>query len=373
MEMKSLFAAAIELSRADQNALPIFVKTTKMVEEAGELCEAALQNHGYVAADKVGVGTVMEECADMMFQVLDILQSEYPRLSTVELFDHFEQMLERKLRKWVSKKMDVPEGMVESLLGLDSCEEFAAACGALGEPKQDQIVYPVLIRDRWYNTVVDDNGEQHFVGIGPVRALFAHQDLMFKTYGFNSPNCFGGRDVAKLAVMEDWDQFYILEGSILAGKPAGAVIRVARDYGYEVENSFTRPLERDINTDYARSLPQGNPDDPQVGDHFAVRIGNKWYDTVIDDHNVQRFVVQPVVNAFVDHSHKMFDEYWMKQRIADHPAVYGLNEIAVDFARHEWPLSEQIEFYTMFGYSVAGFCDMSWVANVEIDNPLWED
>lgn len=118
---------------------------------------------------------------------------------------------------------------------------------------------------------------------------------------------------------------------------------------------------------------KGDPKNPQPGDHFPVKVGEKWYDTVITEQGVQRFVVNGPVNALVDHQSKMFEEYWMKQRIADHPAMYSLNEMAVDYQMGKWSKEEMIEFYTMFGYSVSGFAGLSFVEDVEIINPLWEE
>lgn len=116
----------------------------------------------------------------------------------------------------------------------------------------------------------------------------------------------------------------------------------------------------------------GDPKNPKPGDKFEVKVGSKVYDTVIDEYGTQRFEINGPVNALVDHQHAMFEEYWMKQRIPNHPCVYSLNEIAVDFQKGKWSLDEQIHFYTMFGYSVSGFSGLSFVEDVEIINPLWE-
>jgi len=124
-QIVNTLALAVTVSRCDNNQLPIFVKTTKMVEEAGELCEAVLQNHGYVASDKEGVGSVLEESADMFFQVIDILQVEHPQLSVEELFAQFSDMLKLKLNKWVTKKMS-PEaqGLYQYILDIDEGKQI---------------------------------------------------------------------------------------------------------------------------------------------------------------------------------------------------------------------------------------------------------
>lgn len=117
----------------------------------------------------------------------------------------------------------------------------------------------------------------------------------------------------------------------------------------------------------------GDPSSPKPGDKFPVKVGERWYDTVIDDQGVQRFVSNGPVNALVEHSGKMFEEFWMKQRIPNHPCVFGLNELAVELQRGKWTVEEHIHFYTMFGYSVSGFSTLSFVQQVPIINPLWKD
>lgn len=118
-------------------------------------------------------------------------------------------------------------------------------------------------------------------------------------------------------------------------------------------------------------VSRGDPTDPKSGDMFPVRIGDKWFQSVIDEQGVQRFKTNGPVNALINHQQRMFDQHWMKDRIPNHPAVYGLNEIAVDFIHGNWSREEMIEFYTMFGYSVSGLVGMSFVEDVPVYNPLW--
>lgn len=414
-DIKSLIGAAIYLSRQDSNQLPTFAKIAKLGEESGELCEAVLQRHGYVASDKAGVGTVIEEAADVIFQAVDILQGEELGLSEQALLEALEQMMLTKLTKWVTNKMNLPEGLGSGVLGrlnedqslgnqLDlfwkSIEDGTIFDGISDrawdlverivqqqpdlfkdevDAKTEPVVYPVCIGGKWYDTIVDVYGKQSFVGIGPVAAMFDHQKRLHESFANGNPSriqyedLFGSYDIVTMKLNGQCSILEILEGSILAGMEYMPIAEQAIKDNIEVINSYPDKLAvvKPV-YDQARSIPQGDPTNPQPGDHFAVRVGDKWYDTVMDPVGTQRFVKQPIVNAFVDHGHKMFEKYWMTKRIENHPAVYGLNELASDHARGRWSKQDHIEFYTMFGYSVSGFSGLSFIANVEIENPLWK-
>lgn len=432
-DIKSLIRAAIVLSRQDSNQLPSFAKIAKLGEESGELCEAVLQRHGFVASDKAGVGTIIEEAADVIFQAIDILQGEEVDIPVEVLVEALENMMFIKLTKWVTKKMALPENLGPSVLGRlagdnleDSLDQFwksiedgtifddvsdqtwelaeriakqypdlfnDEAADAKTEPivppvciggkwydaKTEPIIYPVCIGGKWYDTIVDNTGKQSFVGFGPVAAMFDHQKRLHESFANGNPfhiqyeDLFGSYDIATMRLNGQCSILEILEGSILAGMEYKPIAEQAIKDNIEVINSYpdrltvVKPVY-----DQARSISQGVPTNPQPGDHFAVRVGDKWYDTEIDPVGTQRFVKQPIVNAFVDHGAKMFEKYWMTKRIENHPAVYGLNELASDWAHGRWSKQDHIEFYTMFGYSVSSFSGLSFLANVEIENPLWK-
>lgn len=123
----SALTVAIELTLQDKNALPVFVKTTKLGEEIGELCEAVLQQHGYVRADKSGVGTVLEESADVMLQVIDTLAYAYPDENAEALLTMFSLMVCKKLKKWANTKMDLEPGVYNRII----CEQGITAQAVL--------------------------------------------------------------------------------------------------------------------------------------------------------------------------------------------------------------------------------------------------
>lgn len=97
--MEQLLAKLVELTRLDTSALPTLGKTTKLGEEVGELCEAVLFHEGYVQ-HKDDVGSVLEESADVVLLVMDILSSCFPDESPETIADALKGMIELKAKKW---------------------------------------------------------------------------------------------------------------------------------------------------------------------------------------------------------------------------------------------------------------------------------
>lgn len=106
------------------------------------------------------------------------------------------------------------------------------------------------------------------------------------------------------------------------------------------------------------------------GDHVIVTINNQLYDTVIEENGVQRFVGNKIVEKYVLENIVRAD----RQRMAGKPMdLYDLNELELDFRNNLFTLDEMIQFSALHRYSVAGLCDLDFMENVEIYNPLWED
>lgn len=97
--MDQKFAEIIRLTRADRNALPLVGKTTKLFTEFGELCEAVLLMEGLIRF-KDTIGTPLEEGADIILMVLDILSSCYPNHSPERLIADLGDMVNAKVTKW---------------------------------------------------------------------------------------------------------------------------------------------------------------------------------------------------------------------------------------------------------------------------------
>lgn len=66
----------------------------------------------------------------------------------------------------------------------------------------------------------------------------------------------------------------------------------------------------------------------------------------IDDHGTHRFLDNRIVRELLDRSAN---------------AGYSLNEIAVDAHRGKYSEAEQRQLAQLIGYSVGGYCDLSYV------------
>ena len=114
--------------------------------------------------------------------------------------------------------------------------------------------------------------------------------------------------------------------------------------------------------------------DIKAGDHFIVQINGNDYDTVIDEHGVQRFVPNRIVAAFVDAALSAYNTFITTNPIEERDwskAPFGLNDI--DYTPNgTYTLDELIQFSTLHGYSVGGMCDLSFMSGVEVINPLWD-
>lgn len=103
-----------------------------------------------------------------------------------------------------------------------------------------------------------------------------------------------------------------------------------------------------------------------------VKINGKDYPSYIDGHGVQRFVSNPIVEAFLDSVQELLVQHGWKW-IDDH-GLYTLHSLSMDYqlGRKGITLEHMIDYFTMIGYSVSGFCDLSYFKDIEIENPLWD-
>lgn len=95
-----VFSRAIKGTREDLVALPRYAKFPKLQEELGEFAEACLHADSLVV--KEDVGTPIEEGADAMLMILDILSDQYPDVAPHQLVVMLEFQLMKKLLKWES-------------------------------------------------------------------------------------------------------------------------------------------------------------------------------------------------------------------------------------------------------------------------------
>lgn len=103
---------------------------------------------------------------------------------------------------------------------------------------------------------------------------------------------------------------------------------------------------------------------------IEVKLNGKPYQTHIDEHGVQRFVANKALSNIV---HGLVGLYGrIGYREFEALGLYGLNELSLDYHRGLIPQQDMIDLYTQMGYSVSGFCDLSYFQDLEIENPLWK-
>ena len=98
--------------------------------------------------------------------------------------------------------------------------------------------------------------------------------------------------------------------------------------------------------------------DAKPGDIIKVKVGGKDYDTSIDPDGVQRFKANGAVN-------------WLLHFAKSDGCA--LNDMAMAFCEGKFTQSDFAEFYMSLGYSVCGFCELSFFEGLEMEvvNPLW--
>ncbi len=89
------------------------------------------------------------------------------------------------------------------------------------------------------------------------------------------------------------------------------------------------------------------------GTEIDVLVGGVSYKTVIDEHGVQRFKANAVIKHLLD-SKKL-----------------DLNDLARDYHAKKFDQRSFAEFHMSLGYSVSGFCDLSFFEDLDILNPVW--
>lgn len=108
-----------------------------------------------------------------------------------------------------------------------------------------------------------------------------------------------------------------------------------------------------------------------VGDEIEITVGDRKFVTIIDEQGVQRFKANTAIKAFVDASTAAYNEWIVSDRST--PEGFNLNTLAEEYYKGLHTLDDMLTLYTSFGYSVAGFADVSYFERLDIRNPLWEE
>jgi hypothetical protein len=107
------------------------------------------------------------------------------------------------------------------------------------------------------------------------------------------------------------------------------------------------------------------------GDHIPVVIEGKLYDTIIDEHGVQRFPQSTINRYMSDHdSNGTLIDYGLPGAGAIIP-MSNLNVLVRAYHLGKIEKRDWMEF-VMQGYSVSGFLDLDEFRDWTIYNPLWD-
>ena len=87
---------------------------------------------------------------------------------------------------------------------------------------------------------------------------------------------------------------------------------------------------------------------------IIIKINGREFKTYLDARGVQRFRRNSLIEYIVDNG------------------GYLLNDLSIKYQNGQFTDDEFLDFYTSFGYSVGGFCDLSLFSHYTIENPLWD-
>lgn len=90
------------------------------------------------------------------------------------------------------------------------------------------------------------------------------------------------------------------------------------------------------------------------GDKITILVNGQSYETYIDEHGVQRFHM----NTVIDHLYNL--------------GKIDLNDLAIDYHHGQFDKDDYMKLNMDLGYSVCGFADLSSFEDYEIINPIWE-
>ena len=108
-----------------------------------------------------------------------------------------------------------------------------------------------------------------------------------------------------------------------------------------------------------------NPSEKQAWEDNAprvtVKIGEKEFQTFLDERGVQRFCGNSVIRRLMD-----------SPVLSDSMGALSLNTLSVDFHNGMFSTEDWLDFMTSFGYSVDGLMGWSEFQHLPIENPLWD-
>ncbi|KKN46796.1 hypothetical protein LCGC14_0669240 [marine sediment metagenome] len=91
------------------------------------------------------------------------------------------------------------------------------------------------------------------------------------------------------------------------------------------------------------------------GDKITILINGQSYETYIDEHGVQRFPTNTVLDYLFN------------------VGRLDLNQLCIDYQNGKFDKDDYMKLNMDLGYSICGFADLSSFEDYEIINPVWNE
>ena len=126
----------------------------------------------------------------------------------------------------------------------------------------------------------------------------------------------------------------------------------------ESEEAVLSILEGALDNEFDRHQPTEKEKWEASAPKIPVKIGEKEYQTFIDQRGVQRFCGNSVIT------------YMMSQDSGS--GKFSLNTLIVEYYNGKFSSEDWLDFMTSYGYSVSGLCSLTEFTYLPVENPVWE-
>lgn len=130
----------------------------------------------------------------------------------------------------------------------------------------------------------------------------------------------------------------------------------------EAEEEIQGYCEEALYNEFDRNKPTAKETWEANAPKITVKIGEKEFQTFIDEHGVQRFCGNSVITKLMD-----------SPPLNDSMGILSLNTLAIDYHNGHFSSEDWLDFMTSFGYSVSGLCSLNAFTFLPVWNPVWEE
>lgn len=153
----------------------------------------------------------------------------------------------------------------------------------------------------------------------------------------------------------DLDFVPVIRDAYLKGEPIEEVVHPTKgSIADAFHESIPSYLQLTLPTIFDRYQPTDKEKFEANAETIIVKVGDREFETFLDESGVQRFRGNTVTRYIVDNG------------------GYLLNELVMAYYDGKFTDDDFLTFYTSFGYSVGGFCDVSNFSHLDVENPLWD-